>query len=342
MAKTKLILASASPSRKTLLDFLGIEHECIPADIDESEIMNTYSEPKDVVTKLALKKAETVKEKLGSLEGRLIVACDTVNTRGGSGILGKPENRKQAKDMLMKLLKHSDFAHTGICILDPDEKKPIIGYEKAEFQFDIVNLKESDIDSYISSGEPLYFSGAWNPNGKFAKTFTGYTKGFPQAVFSFPFDYLIPSLRNHGLLPDLGIKKIALCSSSKFFDKLPEIKKELSQQGYFVYLPSMKDFHHNKEDALSKIQNNLIKEHFWKIDQSDAVYVANFTKNKIKGYIGGNVLLEMGKAFDRDIPIFLKYDFSKELSYKEEILAMQPIVIGRDWPNMNKIIKNNK
>ena len=86
-----------------------------------------------------------------------------------------------------------------------------------------------------------------------------------------------------------------------------------------------------EETALAKIQYDLIKDHFAKIDQSDAIYVVNYEKNGIRGYIGGNCFLEIGKAFDKGIPIFLFDEASKESPYREEIIAMQPVVIGEDW-----------
>jgi len=105
---------------------------------------------------------------------------------------------------------------------------------------------------------------------------------------------------------EIGMRPIiTLCSSAKFFDKLNEIKIALEKQGYEVFLPSMTDYHGLEETALAKIQNNLIRDHFDKISKSNAIYVANYEKNGVKGYIGGSVLLEMGMAFSKKIPIFL-------------------------------------
>jgi len=329
---TELILASASPARKSLLDFLGIKYRQVCADIDEDSIMSRNLSPKDTVMLLAKNKAEAVRDSLDDLEHKLIVACDTVNTRGNKGIMGKPKNKKQARDMLMLLLKYSDRQHTGICIFDPDERKPIVNYEFCDMSFS--NFREQDIEDYIASGEPIFNAGAFNPAGRFARTFGVSKKGYYDSDFAFPFEYLVPSLRRHGLLPDLGIKRIVVCSSSAFFDKLPDIKKELSEIGYGVLLPNL-----NEPSDKTKNKFNLIKEHFLKIEQANAVYIANFTKHNIKGYIGGNTLLEMGKAFDKGIPIFLKYDVPDKSSYKDEILAMNPVVIGRDWNRMNRILK---
>ncbi|MBN2566776.1 hypothetical protein JXB02_01665 [Candidatus Woesearchaeota archaeon] len=133
--------------------------------------------------------------------------------------------------------------------------------------------------------------------------------------------------------------KITLCSSAKFFEKLWDIKKSLEEIGHEVLLPSMKDFHHLGEDSLAKIQYDLINEHIQKIDSSHAVYVANYDKNGIAGYIGGNSFLEMGLAFYRKIPIFLLNDIPQQVSYREELIALKPIVVGEDWNKLDDILK---
>ena len=132
--------------------------------------------------------------------------------------------------------------------------------------------------------------------------------------------------------------KITLCSSRKFFNRLYELKEKLEKCGHEVLLPSMKDFEDNtiEEDTFRKIHNNLIKEHFKKIDKSNAILVANFDKNNIKNYIGGNVFLEMGKAFDKGIPIFLLNEVPTELSYTAEIKAMLPIELNGNLSKINE------
>lgn len=128
--------------------------------------------------------------------------------------------------------------------------------------------------------------------------------------------------------------KITLCSSAKFFKNLWAVKEALEKNGHEVLLPSMHDYHDMEETALAKIQHNLIREHFEKIDQSEAIYVANYEKNGIPGYIGGSCLLEMGKAFSKNIPIFLMNEIPQQVGYREEIIALQPIIIGEDWDKL--------
>lgn len=133
--------------------------------------------------------------------------------------------------------------------------------------------------------------------------------------------------------------KIVLCSSAAFFERLRGIAVELEKRKHNVYLPSMVDYHSLKEDALSKIQYDLIKEHFKKIDDSDAVYVANYKKGSINGYIGGNVFLEIGHAFSKDIPIFLMHDIPL-IGYRDEIKAMKPFVVQRGWRKLERILND--
>ncbi|MBW2966391.1 hypothetical protein KY342_04780 [Candidatus Woesearchaeota archaeon] len=130
--------------------------------------------------------------------------------------------------------------------------------------------------------------------------------------------------------------KITICSSSSFFQRIKDIKEGLEKTGHEVLLPSMQEFP-RQEDVWAKIQYDLIKDHFRKIDQSHAIYIANFDKNGIEGYIGGNSFLEMGKAFDKGIPIFLLNDIPQQ-NYTDEIIAMKPVVVGSDWAKLNKYL----
>lgn len=58
--------------------------------------------------------------------------------------------------------------------------------------------------------------------------------------------------------------------------------------------------------------------------------IANYEKRGVEGYIGGNTLMEMGVALYARKPIYLLNPVSSELSYKAEILGMQPILLDGD------------
>jgi len=81
-------------------------------------------------------------------------------------------------------------------------------------------------------------------------------------------------------------------------------------------------------------KEKAIRTHFNKVDWSDAILVLNHGKNNIDGYIGGNTFIEMGVAFHLNKKIFL-LDKIPDVAYKEEILAMKPVVINNDLNKIN-------
>ena len=119
----------------------------------------------------------------------------------------------------------------------------------------------------------------------------------------------------------------------KFIKELHSAKDILEKKGHEVILPVMKNFKEEGRTGELKIKHDLIREHFRKIDRSDAILVLNYDKNGIKNYIGGNSFLEMGKAYDKGIPIYLLNSIP-EILYKDEIIAMQPIVLHGNLENL--------
>jgi len=133
--------------------------------------------------------------------------------------------------------------------------------------------------------------------------------------------------------------KIAICGHLKFAEDMKRIKSELEQKGHSVDLPIKVDGTDYNNKSVSKGANNiieydLIKEHYKKIINSDAILVINPGKNNIKDYIGGNSFLEMGFAHVTDKKIFILNDLPIGLNYCEEIIGMQPTILNGD---LNKI-----
>lgn len=141
--------------------------------------------------------------------------------------------------------------------------------------------------------------------------------------------------------------KITICGSIAFYNEMQKTKQELESQGHEVKLPPSEvrdgegelipvaDYYKIRKTASNGdewVWNNkkiAIKEHFDKIVWADSILVLNYPKNGIKGYVGANTLLEMGLALHLDKPIYLLNPIP-EISYKEEILGMQPVVINGD------------
>ncbi len=146
-------------------------------------------------------------------------------------------------------------------------------------------------------------------------------------------------------------KTITICSSAAFFRQCVEIEKELKKLGFKVKLPltatlmqKQKDFdvsHYKtwwKKYADFKRKGYLMKNHFRKIAQSDAILVINYEKNGIKGYIGGNTLMEMGVAFYLRKPIYILNPIDEKNILKEEIYGMLPVFLDGELKNIIKYL----
>ena len=98
MKKSKLILASSSPQRLSLLKIIGIEPDkVVPANIEEIPLKN--EKPKDFVIRMSKEKAFDVAKKNSNC---FILSGDTI-VAAGRRIIGKPSDRKQAKEILSLL-----------------------------------------------------------------------------------------------------------------------------------------------------------------------------------------------------------------------------------------------
>lgn len=116
-------------------------------------------------------------------------------------------------------------------------------------------------------------------------------------------------------------------------DGIENAQKTLERQGHEIETPSRRE---NKaalsamsSDELAKEKDLLIREHLEKIRQSDAVLIFNEEKRGVKGYIGGNTLMEMAFAYAQNLEIFL-FRPIPDMNYADEILGMRPIILDGD------------
>ncbi len=149
----EIILASASPRRRALLKAHGIDFKICAADIDEREIEKNISEPDKMVLKLSYEKANRV---FTDNPEAIVVGADTTVVFDGK-IFGKPEDKKDAKRMLMLLSGNMHTVYTGVCILMNGRKINYCEASKVYFK----KLTENEIDEYIATGEPMDKAGAY-------------------------------------------------------------------------------------------------------------------------------------------------------------------------------------
>ena len=138
--------------------------------------------------------------------------------------------------------------------------------------------------------------------------------------------------------------KITICNSAKFFSEALDAKGRLEGLGHTAFTHPMRVVFRGKEvpveeyydarkaewdEEIERLKEKLMKDHFDKINGSDAVLVLNLDKDGVKNYIGGNSLIEIGLAFALRKKIFLLNDVP-DLPYAEEIRGMRPVVLGGD------------
>lgn len=183
-----IVLASASPRRRELLEMLGFrEFRIIPADTSEEIPSET---PDESVRRIALMKAREVSAVCSPND--LIIAADTLVFLDGEA-LGKPENEVDAKNMLLRLSHARHSVYTGVALLK--NGKEITFAEKTDVFFR--ELSEAEILTYIKTGEPMDKAGAYGAQGLGA-IFIERIEGDFFNVMGLPLCRLAISLRQFG------------------------------------------------------------------------------------------------------------------------------------------------
>ena len=172
---SQMILASASPRRKELLEQIGAEFVICPA---KGEEVITETDPSAVVMELSRQKAEEVAygvliyneqhADLATPQDILVIGADTVVAYENQ-ILGKPKDEEDARRMLTMLSGKTHSVYTGVTFVFID-KEGRTGehcfFEKTDVC--MYPLKEEEIDRYIQSGDPMDKAGSYVIQGRFA------------------------------------------------------------------------------------------------------------------------------------------------------------------------------
>lgn len=162
MEKKKIILASASPRRRELLEQAGLVYEVKPSQVDENVI---FEKPSLVVEDLAARKAGDVAKEV---RDGIVIGADTVVALDDE-ILGKPKDEEDALRMLSAMQGREHEVYTGVSIVVKEE-----GEEKEVQTFSVGTkvfmypLKEKEIRAYIATREPYDKAGAYGIQGRAA------------------------------------------------------------------------------------------------------------------------------------------------------------------------------
>ena len=153
----ELVLASASPRRKSLLRELGLDFKVVEARVEE--IPAPGESPVEFVLRAACDKAAEISR---LYPAAWILGADTVVVRDGR-ILGKPKDRQVALEVLLALSGRKHLVHTGFCLMNGGERVSACRVVTTEVCF--ASFAEDIAAAYVATGEPLDKAGAYGIQG---------------------------------------------------------------------------------------------------------------------------------------------------------------------------------
>ena len=195
-----ILLASASPRRKSLLGQLVKEFDILPADIDETPLLNEKAE--DYVKRMALEKAKAAsllscQSALPAPNRAIIIGSDTSVVLDGI-ILGKPESFEQALSMLRLLSGKTHQVMTSVCLYDTRHEHIVVKNVVTEVSFR--RISDLEIKQYWQSGEPQDKAGSYGIQG-LGSVFVEQISGSYSAVVGLPMFETAQLLQEVGIMP---------------------------------------------------------------------------------------------------------------------------------------------
>ena len=156
-----IVLASASPARKQLLENAGINPIIQVSHLDEEAIAtaNNWNSPKEIALGLAIAKAEEVAKNLAGTN-TIVIGCDSVMEFDGEPH-GKPLDHDTALDRLKIMSGGSGHLHTGHSVIwiNGETRNQVSEVTSTEVVFH--EMTAAEINAYVATGEPLNVAGAF-------------------------------------------------------------------------------------------------------------------------------------------------------------------------------------
>lgn len=181
----KIILASQSPSRKRLLEKIGLDFEVFPPNISEEKFINP-KEPTNSCLHIAEQKALKAHSHYSE---DIIIACDQMVYCKGE-MFGKAYTKQKAIQTLSHLQGKSHELISGLCMLFKDKKHTYSCKSKMTMR----NLTQEQIKSYILKEQPLKSAGSYHIEGEGLKLFTKIETEDFNAVEGLPLIYIVHQL----------------------------------------------------------------------------------------------------------------------------------------------------
>lgn len=190
---TKLVLASTSIFRKTLLEKLGLPFICDNPDIDETPHLNESAE--ELVKRLALAKAKVLAHRYPA---HLIIGGDQVCVLNGK-ITGKPHTEENAYRQLKAASGQKITFYSGLALFNTQTNNEQVLCEPFHVYFR--QLTDDEIHHYIAKEQPLMCAGSIRSEGLGISLFERLEGRDPNTLIGLPLIALTQMLINEGINP---------------------------------------------------------------------------------------------------------------------------------------------
>ncbi|MDY4575412.1 MAG: Maf family protein [Intestinibacter sp.] len=184
----EIILASASPRRKEILQNTKLKFEIQKSEIEEAVFEE--ESPESMVVRLAYEKAFDVAQKNRE---KLVIGADTIVVLGDE-VLGKPKDEEEAFDMIQKLSNKTHRVITGISLINLKKGIVVNDYQVSYVTFK--DLSEDSIKDYINTKESLDKAGGYGIQGYGALLVEG-IQGDYFNIVGLPISKLSDLLKDH-------------------------------------------------------------------------------------------------------------------------------------------------
>ncbi len=161
-----VVLASASPRRRSMFEQAGVRHAVLPASVDDGELGHaSHVNPAEWVAALAYLKAASSAQlfiadpKLEHKPNTLVIGADTVCVHNGK-VLGQPGDRDEAYAMILSMSDAEHEVLTGIAIVDPITGRREIFIDRSVVR--VGTIPEHEIVAYLESEQWRGKAGAYN------------------------------------------------------------------------------------------------------------------------------------------------------------------------------------
>ena len=155
----RVVLASASPIRRKILQQAGITPEVVVSGVDESAFR--AESPDELAVSLATAKAQAVASK-SELSDALVIGCDSLLVLDGQA-LGKPRTAEAASARWKQMRGRSGVLVTGHCVINVAAQRQVSATARTTVHF--ADVSDEEIDAYVATGEPLQVAGAFTIEG---------------------------------------------------------------------------------------------------------------------------------------------------------------------------------